>query len=42
MRKKFFLLALILFLEISCGKKGALEVPQNYKRPNFDNLIEEN
>jgi len=23
----------------SCGKKGVLEKPQDYKRPTFDNVI---
>lgn len=36
MRILFIITLLICF---SCGKKGALERPEDYKRPNFDEII---
>jgi len=33
------LFIITLVLTFSCGKKGSLEKPKDYKRPNFDNVI---
>lgn len=35
------LLITLLLISVSCGKKGKLEKPTDYKRPNFDNVIAE-
>lgn len=40
-KKNFLLVFLLLLGVISCGKKGALEKPADYSRPNFDMVIEE-
>lgn len=40
--KKFFLVILSLtILASSCGRRGALEHLPDEKRPNFDNVIDE-
>ena len=41
MIKKILLLSVLISLTFSCGKKGPLEKPTTYKRPNFDNVIDE-
>ncbi len=37
------LLLILFFISTlaACGKKGQLEYPKDYKRPNFDNVIDE-
>ena len=35
------LLFIILVLNLSCGKKTDIEPPADYKRPKFDNMIDE-
>jgi predicted small lipoprotein YifL len=35
------LVIFLLFLAISCGRKGALENPPDYARPDFGGVIED-
>ena len=39
--KTTFLIFISFFIITSCGKKGALQEPENMKRPKFDNVIAE-
>jgi predicted small lipoprotein YifL len=37
---KIILLLLISFELSSCGKKTDIEIPPDYKRPKFDNVVD--
>ncbi len=37
----FWIIFISFFAVSSCGKKGALEKPETYKRPSFDNVIDD-
>lgn len=37
---KIILLFLIAFELSNCGKKTDIEIPQDYQRPKFDNVVD--